>query len=58
MATNDITGDKLITGVSNEKYRQGWDLIFGKKPAPAPSPAPAPAPAPQYPETDEGNTPD
>lgn len=28
---NDITGDHIITGVSNETYRKGWDRIFGEK---------------------------
>jgi hypothetical protein len=28
---NDITGDFLITGASTDKYREGWDRIFGKK---------------------------
>jgi hypothetical protein len=28
---NDITGDHIITKVSNETYRSGWDRIFGKK---------------------------
>lgn len=28
---NDITGDHIITGVSNEAYRSGYDRIFGKK---------------------------
>lgn len=28
MATNDITGDKLITKESNEQYRDGYDRIF------------------------------
>ena len=32
MATkNDITGDSLTSKVSNEKYAEGWDRIFGKK---------------------------
>lgn len=32
MATkNDITGDALITKVSNDNYRNNYDLIFGKK---------------------------
>ena len=31
---NDITGDHIITKVSNETYRSGWDRIFGKKPEP------------------------
>lgn len=28
---NDITGDHIITKVSSEDYRNGWDRIFGKK---------------------------
>ena len=33
MATrNDITGDELLSGVSSDQYREGWDRIF-KKPA-------------------------
>ena len=28
---NDITGDFLITGAASDKYREGWDRIFGKK---------------------------
>ena len=31
MSVNDITGNKLITKVSNDAYRSGWDLIFGNK---------------------------
>ena len=31
---NDITGDHIITGVSNETYRKGWDRIFSKKSEP------------------------
>lgn len=27
---NDITGDKLISKVSNETYRNNYDRIFGK----------------------------
>lgn len=43
MATkNDVTGDELKTGVSTEKYREGWDRIF-RKPEPTP-PKPAPKP--------------
>lgn len=57
MSTNDITGDKLVTSVTNDKYREGWDLIFGKK-KPAPAPTPQPAPTPKYPPSDEGNAPD
>lgn len=32
MATkNDITGDPLVSKSPTEAYRDGWDLIFGKK---------------------------
>ena len=32
MATkNDITGDALISRVSNDKYAEGYDRVFGKK---------------------------
>jgi|TARA_R110002124_G_scaffold47397_1_gene141173 hypothetical protein len=32
MATkNDMTGDTLISRVSNKNYSDGWDRIFGKK---------------------------
>lgn len=27
---NDITGDTIITKKPTEKYRDGWDRIFGK----------------------------
>lgn len=30
-ATNDITGDKLVSKKTEESYRDGWDRIFGKK---------------------------
>ena len=30
-ARNPITGDLIRTGNSNENYRNGWELIFGKK---------------------------
>lgn len=30
-AKNDVTGDKIISRISNEKYAEGWDRIFGKK---------------------------
>jgi hypothetical protein len=55
MSTNDITGDKLTTGVSTDKYRQGWDAIFGQKPTP---PQDDKQPETEYSEGDEGNTPD
>lgn len=28
---NDITGDTLQTKATTDKYRDGWDRIFGKK---------------------------
>jgi len=28
-ATNDITGDKLISKPANDAFRDGWDRIFG-----------------------------
>ena len=28
---NDITGDEIKSKTSNEKYREGWERIFGKK---------------------------
>jgi len=32
MATkNDVTGDKLISRITNDKYAEGWDRIFGNK---------------------------
>jgi hypothetical protein len=30
-ATNDITGDSINSKSSNQKYRDNWDIIFGKK---------------------------
>ncbi len=31
-AKNDVTGDALRSRPTTEKYRDNWDLIFGKKP--------------------------
>ncbi len=31
MSTNDITGDKLITDVPTDKFRDGWELLWGSK---------------------------
>lgn len=31
VAKNDITGDKLQSKSPNQKYRDNWDIIFGKK---------------------------
>lgn len=28
---NDITGDALVSRVSNSKYAEGYDRVFGKK---------------------------
>ena len=34
MAThNDITGDAIQTRVNSDKFRSGWDAIFGKQEA-------------------------
>lgn len=30
MSTNDITGDKIITKVSTDTYRNNYDMIFKK----------------------------
>lgn len=30
-AKNDITGDSIITKSSTDKYRDGWERIFGKQ---------------------------
>ena len=30
-ASNDITGDKIQTRPADDKYRKGWDRIFGSK---------------------------
>jgi hypothetical protein len=29
-AHNDVTGDSLVTKAATDKYRDGWDRIFGK----------------------------
>ena len=31
MKKNEITGDTLINKPTNDKYREGWDRIFGDK---------------------------
>jgi len=31
-ATNDITGDSIQTGTVTKEYREGHEIIFGKKP--------------------------
>ena len=33
---NDITGDELKSKTNNDKYRDGWERIFGKKDQPMP----------------------
>lgn len=30
-ARNPITGDLIRTGNANDNYRNGWEVIFGKK---------------------------
>ena len=30
-AKNDITGDRIMTKRTNDKYAKGWDRIFGKR---------------------------
>lgn len=30
MSVNEITGDRLISSVPTDKYREGYDAIFGK----------------------------
>jgi hypothetical protein len=30
-ATNEITGDKLISKPSNKAYEEGWEEIFNKE---------------------------
>ena len=34
MSTNDITGDKLQSKTTTDAYRDGWEVIFGKKDKP------------------------
>tara|TARA_R100001039_G_C1854840_1_gene117891 strand:- start:36110 stop:36268 length:159 start_codon:yes stop_codon:yes gene_type:complete len=29
---NPVTGDRLVSKASNQKYRDNWDAIFKKKP--------------------------
>jgi|TARA_R100000081_G_C4818717_1_gene177587 hypothetical protein len=29
---NPVTGDRLVSKASNQKYRDNWELAFGKKP--------------------------
>jgi len=31
ISKNPITGDEIKSKSNTEKYRDGWDLIFGKK---------------------------
>jgi hypothetical protein len=31
MSKNDVTGDSLTSKATTEKYREGWDRIFGDK---------------------------
>lgn len=32
MSRNDITGDALVSAAANDKFRDGWDAIWKKKP--------------------------
>lgn len=32
MSHNDITGDRIATRSATDKFREGWDGVFGKKP--------------------------
>lgn len=32
-ATNDVTGDRLVSKANNKDYRDNYDKIFGKKDA-------------------------
>jgi hypothetical protein len=29
MATNDVTGDSLVSKPADDKYRDGWERIYG-----------------------------
>lgn len=31
-ATNDITGDKLVSKIPTDEYRENFDRVFGQKP--------------------------
>lgn len=31
MSTNPVTGDKLVTKETTDKFRDGYDLIWGEK---------------------------
>ena len=31
MSTNDITGDEIRTDVPSDKFKNGWDAIWGEK---------------------------
>ncbi len=34
-ATNDVTGDSLVSKKNSDAFRDNWEVIFGKKKAPA-----------------------
>lgn len=38
MSTNEITGDKLVTKETTDQFRDGYDLIWGKRDASIPKP--------------------
>lgn len=65
MSHNDITGDKIASKDTTDKFRTGWDRIFGgKKPLNESldpmdlEPTSEPTVKPRYPEADGGNSPD
>jgi hypothetical protein len=29
-AVNDVTGDPIKVKSTNDKYREGWEIVFGK----------------------------
>lgn len=31
ISNNDITGDSLVSRSTTDKYREGWDRIFGNR---------------------------
>jgi hypothetical protein len=30
MSVNDVTGDRLVSDIPTDKYKSGWDGIWGK----------------------------
>ena len=31
MSVNDITGDRIVTDIPSEKFKSGWEAIWGNK---------------------------